>query len=421
MAAYPCPYTTGAEFVLILSDPAVDQNEVSTCQLHVKVLQIFPFTKSQTMKVAVLNQFGQYHTALPLIAVLKLYDRRYLDERMASGNDPWDHQKEANAETVGKKIRPYLLDPKSIIRSAGLPSHGGNNREVIVSEVMDFDEDDYDDELKALHPAATTAEAIEQWLNEMDYRYHLTSCFKTECRAYRQLRPLQGISVPRFYGATLFDETSQLAPGIHTDVLGILLEYIDGITLKDILSPSTPTTRIPYIHVGEIAVECLKKVTSFGVLHHDVRLANFMVHNDGRVYLLDFGFASFRGQDVCDEEWERGAAEQGHVLSLKMLLDEKELRDQTPPEPYYLDHMGGYRRYNRFIEKAREIWRLKYYEPVVRECSWLSREDENGKEGVVWLPRWVPKHEALVNRTIELHRLRFRYSQMIIAMDSSKK
>ena len=85
MTAYECPYFTGAEFVLILTDPA--RNE-STCHLRVKVLQTYPFTKSQAMQVAILNVSQGYKGYLPPIAFLKLFDRRFLDDRAPLGDQP---------------------------------------------------------------------------------------------------------------------------------------------------------------------------------------------------------------------------------------------------------------------------------------------------------------------------------------------
>src|SRR5947207_10143537 len=101
MAAYACPYFTGAEFVLILTDPALNE---STCHLRVKVLQTYPFTKSQAMQVAILNTSQGYKGYLPPIAFLKLFDRRFLDDRAPLGGNPWDHEKEAKAKEIHQKI-----------------------------------------------------------------------------------------------------------------------------------------------------------------------------------------------------------------------------------------------------------------------------------------------------------------------------
>jgi ABC1 atypical kinase-like domain len=400
MAAHQCPYVTGAEFVLILTDP---QNG-SACQVRVKVLRTFPFTKSQGMEVAILNTSHGYRGCLPPVAFLKLFDRRFLDDRSALGDDPWDYEKEAKANKIHNKIQPQLPDVR--VKSTSSASTGkSNDGEIIVSEVIDFDEDDYKKEIDS----CLDTDAIKQWIIEMEYRYLTTSWFKTECRAYRQLRALQASYVPTFYGTTLFDETSELPLGIDTDVPGILLEFVDGITLEDIDIQSSLSTQ--HRHIAEAAHECFNKIIRFGVIHNDVRLANVMVDNIGRIYLIDFAFARFRGECTSDEDWEKCADEQGEAFETKVLLHEKGLRDRTPCEPYSDKH-GDYSLYNRFIFDAKEAWRLKYYEPATFEhSSLLEGLDENGNLSVIFLPKWLPKYKATAERKIYLDRMRVRYRE----------
>src|SRR5947207_14484513 len=119
MAAYACPYFTGAEFVLILTDPA--RND-STCHLCVKVLQTYPFTKSQAMQVAILNTSHGYKGCLPPVAFLKLFDRRFLDDRGPLGRNPWSQEKETRAKEIHQKIQPRLVEPDILVHNTGSPS-----------------------------------------------------------------------------------------------------------------------------------------------------------------------------------------------------------------------------------------------------------------------------------------------------------
>src|SRR5438046_10653784 len=106
MTTYECPYVSGAEFVLILTDL---QNE-STCQIRVKVLRTYLFTKSQVMEVAILHTSHGYTGCLPPTAFLKLFDHRFLDDRNALGDDPWDYEKEATANKIRNNIQPRPLE-----------------------------------------------------------------------------------------------------------------------------------------------------------------------------------------------------------------------------------------------------------------------------------------------------------------------
>ena len=280
---------------------------------------------------------------------------------------------------------------------------------------MDFDEDDYKKELEL----CPDIDARNQWITEMEYRYQTTSWFKTECRAYRQLHQLQGLYIPNFYGTTLFDQTSELPLGIDTDVPGILLEFIDGMTLEDIEIQSTLSTEYP--HIAEAALECFNKITLFGVIHNDIRLANIMVNNIGRICLIDFAFALFRATGVSDEDWDKCVDEQGEVSEVKFLLDKKGLRDRTPPMPY-LNKFGSYLSYNISTANARESWRLKYYEPAnFVHSSVLDGFDERGNPLDIYLPEWVPKYKAMAERKIYLNQMRIRYKELFDSDDLSSE
>jgi serine/threonine protein kinase len=393
-----CPYAAGAEFVIILTDP-VDH---STCHVRLKVVKAcVPFTKSQPLKVDILGVTPGYETKLPQTAFLKLYDRRYLDDRAQDGRHPWNQRKESKAEEINRRVQSRFPTPELLVKNTGPTSP---EREQEMLELIYFDEDDYEDELDSLQ---ADRDAINQWIIEMRYRSKTMSWFYTECQAYRQLQALQGTSIPRFYGTTLFDETCEMPSGIESEVLGILLECVDGTTLEDILDTESCLTSHPYI--GQAAVDCFDKITQFGVLHGDVRLANLMINISGRVYLIDFAFASFRPAHVVDRMWDQRVSEQQESYQLKLLLHKKGLRDRTPVQPYS-DYQGSYWFYNRLLEKEREDWRLKYYQPSDFEHSVL-RGEFDGKRCTILLPKWLPDYKAIAERKTYLNQLAFNYRQ----------
>src|SRR5271167_2706513 len=100
---HQCPYTVHAEFVMILRR----NPDSAMCHIRVRVCQIYHFTKSQGMKVEILN-CDDNQVALPRIAFLKLYDRRYLDERASDGRNPWTHEKEEQAKKVAQKLQLHF-------------------------------------------------------------------------------------------------------------------------------------------------------------------------------------------------------------------------------------------------------------------------------------------------------------------------
>jgi hypothetical protein len=400
---YQCPYTAGAEFEMILRHRYSD---LFLCHIRIRLCQTYPFTKSQGMKVEILN-CDDDQVPLPRIAFLKLYDRRYIDDRALDERNPWTQEKEEQAKKVARKIQPLFPDPEVLLRGAEIPSVESQERRIVFERPKGYDEEDYEEALESLSSAES--DAIKQWKIEMWYRYRTTSWFQTECRAYRQLETLQGNYVPKFYGATLFDKTAPLPTGVDTDVLGILLEFIEEVTLEELDLESNLAKNNP--HIGQAAVSCFERIIPFGVLHGDPRLPNIMLRADGQVCLIDFAQASFRGDGFHDQDWEDLALGQQETDLIKRLLDNKELRDRTPPLPY-LGNMNDYRNYNSEIERARESWRSKYYDHISEDViDVVSHADDEGQERLFLLPSWLPKYEKLLERVVSLRKFRYRASE----------
>jgi hypothetical protein len=72
--------------------------------LNVRVEQVFdPFTKSQAMCVRVLNSPSGRTLDIPKVVVLKLYDRRWIDDRKFD-DEPWSPALEEAAQERWKAI-----------------------------------------------------------------------------------------------------------------------------------------------------------------------------------------------------------------------------------------------------------------------------------------------------------------------------
>lgn len=77
-------YYPGAEFVLTLTPSFFKETTmtelVACASVQVKVLHTYKFTRSQTTKVEILSVAGE--TSLRTHQILKLYDHRYLGDRI---------------------------------------------------------------------------------------------------------------------------------------------------------------------------------------------------------------------------------------------------------------------------------------------------------------------------------------------------
>jgi serine/threonine protein kinase len=345
MAKYHCPYRAGVEFDLILTTYDVEH----PLRVHVKVLETYTFTQSQTMTVAVtsistLSQTVLDNPLFPLVAFLKLYDPRFLDERMSQ--DALEPQNTQDAKEVEETYRGWT----------------------------------------------------DEW-------------FHNEVRAYHQLQKLQGHYIPRFFGVTTFDGVS-LPAGIQNDVPGILLEFIDGISMEEIDIESTFAVVHP--HIGQSAVNCFEKVTSLGVLHGDIRLANLVVRKeDGKVFLLDFALSTFRRDDEMNDEWKEHVRSENEVPTIKDFLQRRQLRDRTPIEPFTFGHKG-YAYYNSMIMTSPKGWRDKYFEEIEEFPDVDIQVDENGTTWLYESPNWRVKQGPAAERRQRL----YSYGKMGVCQSS---
>ncbi|MEU8436542.1 serine/threonine-protein kinase [Streptomyces sp. NPDC029216] len=75
----------------------------------------------------------------------------------------------------------------------------------------------------------------------------------------------------------------------------IVMELVRGLSLAEVLEAEGPMTPQRTAHLGEQVLAALRSAHEAGVLHRDVKPANVLVANDGRVVLSDFGIASLAG------------------------------------------------------------------------------------------------------------------------------
>ena len=72
----------------------------------------------------------------------------------------------------------------------------------------------------------------------------------------------------------------------------IVMEYLDGSTLTDVIRERGPLPMAEVIHIGQALLNALEAAHAAGVLHRDVKPSNVMIAPDGRVALTDFGIAT---------------------------------------------------------------------------------------------------------------------------------
>ncbi|MFE9170284.1 serine/threonine-protein kinase [Streptomyces kebangsaanensis] len=78
----------------------------------------------------------------------------------------------------------------------------------------------------------------------------------------------------------------------------IVMELVRGLSLADVLEAEGPVGPRRAAHIGAEVLSALRAAHAAGVLHRDVKPANVLLADDGRVVLTDFGIATVEGSSA---------------------------------------------------------------------------------------------------------------------------
>ncbi|WP_371581336.1 serine/threonine-protein kinase [Streptomyces sp. NBC_01314] len=78
----------------------------------------------------------------------------------------------------------------------------------------------------------------------------------------------------------------------------IVMELVRGLSLADLLDAEGPLDPQRAAHIGAEVLSALRAAHEAGVLHRDVKPANVLMSNEGRVVLTDFGIATVEGSSA---------------------------------------------------------------------------------------------------------------------------
>jgi hypothetical protein len=85
--------------------------------------------------------------------------------------------------------------------------------------------------------------------------------------------------------------------GQDGDTRFMVMEFVEGETLRDLLRRESPLTPEDVVQVGSQVSDALEVAHRRGLVHRDVKPGNVLLTNDGRVKLADFGIALALGTD----------------------------------------------------------------------------------------------------------------------------
>ena len=79
--------------------------------------------------------------------------------------------------------------------------------------------------------------------------------------------------------------------GKEDDVNYIVMEYLEGKTLSNIIQERGPLDVSKVLYITRQIAECLSAMSAAGIVHRDIKPANIMFTPEGQVKIMDFGIA----------------------------------------------------------------------------------------------------------------------------------
>jgi eukaryotic-like serine/threonine-protein kinase len=145
----------------------------------------------------------------------------------------------------------------------------------------------------------------------LDRRFKDDAKFVTRFR--REAQAAAGINHPNV--VSVFDTGSE--DGLHY----IVMEYVDGDTLADILAREGPIPSHRAVAIADAVAQALEAAHRKGMVHRDVKPGNIMVDRTGAVKVVDFGIARAAADDTLTQT--------GTVLGTAAYLSPEQARGET--------------------------------------------------------------------------------------------
>lgn len=116
------------------------------------------------------------------------------------------------------------------------------------------------------------------------------SIFQTRFR--REAQAAASLNHPNI--VSVYDTGEDMIPGADGRAIAvpyIVMEYVEGHTVKELLSDGTPVPINEAVEITSGILSALEYSHAAGLVHRDIKPGNVMLTNDGKVKVMDFGIA----------------------------------------------------------------------------------------------------------------------------------
>ena len=86
--------------------------------------------------------------------------------------------------------------------------------------------------------------------------------------------------------------------GTEGDTRYIVMEYVDGVTLKDMIREMGHLSSDAVVRMGIRILAAVDHAHKSGIVHRDIKPQNILVNKDGKVKVADFGIARLKTQET---------------------------------------------------------------------------------------------------------------------------
>ncbi|KAJ7207115.1 hypothetical protein GGX14DRAFT_366671, partial [Mycena pura] len=332
----PCPYVENA----VIQLDFWPEGQPTSLKLDVRFVKVFkPFTMSEAAVVELVPGLRPVVEGFLLRQfVVKFSDPRHIRNDLPGMRDN-AHERTDAPWTFG--FRSFFLSMLRDFCSKRWPNYWNVLGPSVVDDYRHF----YDEGDRAI------------WAAEMDHWEEVIGCHHREVAAYRALEPLQGRSIPNFFGtASYVPLEAGMDDALLSTVPCFFMEYIEGASLEEFelvdgpwSSGTNPSGALRLTdkdapRASHAIIEVARSVRNLGVSNNDIAAHNILLRNLDPVdpVMIDFGYAKIDGggrQDLSDVRGIDGGGRQdlsdvrGVLANLKWNLRSPYRAQAETPNP----------------------------------------------------------------------------------------
>lgn len=120
-------------------------------------------------------------------------------------------------------------------------------------------------------------------------RVDLASDATFQARFRREAQAAAGLNHPNI--VSVYDTGEEIEPKSDVHVPFIVMEYVDGVTLRDVLRDGRKILPERALEFTQGVLDALSYSHRAGIVHRDIKPANVMLTSTGTVKVMDFGIA----------------------------------------------------------------------------------------------------------------------------------